>query len=239
MRRADSVLAWKPHHLSVIKWKLVLIFLDEVVIFSTFFKNPPGQIRTLIWFLSKASVFLKLNKHSIFEDGTNNIGHLMQPGGLVICMKATDTVQQLANHILLLSWGPFSVSAASLSIHAYSCPGTFHHVPQPVDQPAFSSHRNETNWNKVVKSAYTALFVTTKTVTSESTRTLHTVHLCTCRAHQVVDTTRADQLSRRASKVLNQYINEAPRHAIECKERGLFGRLTGAFTIVLSGSVNT
>lgn len=75
--------------LSTVKWKFVLIYLDEVIIFWRSVEEHLNKLRTVLRLQVRSSVSLKLKRFS-FENRINYLGHRNHPGRLKKLMKATN-----------------------------------------------------------------------------------------------------------------------------------------------------
>lgn len=75
--------------------------LDHIVIFLKTVQEHSDYLWTVLEWLWRAGVSLKLKSCFIFEDGINFLGHILQPGRLGISAKAKDAIKGLRHPIIV------------------------------------------------------------------------------------------------------------------------------------------
>eukprot|EP00170_Pyropia_yezoensis_P003248 contig_13578_g3255 len=61
--------------LAGLKWKTVLVYLDDVIVFSRAAQEHLGQLEEVFSLLAKAGVSLKASKCFLFEEEVEYLGH--------------------------------------------------------------------------------------------------------------------------------------------------------------------
>lgn len=87
--------------LSTVKWDFALVYLDDVANFSRSIGEHLDHLRTVLELLSGAGVSLRLKTCFIFENHSDYLGHVTQPGTLDISTKATNAICGDRNSLLL------------------------------------------------------------------------------------------------------------------------------------------
>ena len=82
--------------LSGVKWKSCLIYLDDIVIFSSNYEDHLEHVATILSLLREAGVSLKIAKSCFFRDKIDYLGHVIYPGRMGIAQgsKAATVVQR-------------------------------------------------------------------------------------------------------------------------------------------------
>jgi Reverse transcriptase (RNA-dependent DNA polymerase) len=77
--------------ISVIKWKTCLIYLDDVIIFSSSHDMHLKHVKEALNLLGKAGLSLKLKlfKCHFFKEAVDYLGHAIRPGKLAVAEKNT------------------------------------------------------------------------------------------------------------------------------------------------------
>lgn len=81
--------------LATVKWKLALVYLNDIIIFS---KSPLKQVdhvHQVLKLLSDVEVTLTLKKFSFFTDTMDYLGHIINPGKLAVVTHTSDTVRYI------------------------------------------------------------------------------------------------------------------------------------------------
>jgi len=68
--------------LSGLKWQICLVYLDDVIIFSSNAEQHVKDVETVLHCLSEAGVTLNLEKCTWFSDEVEYLGHIARPGQL-------------------------------------------------------------------------------------------------------------------------------------------------------------
>jgi transposase InsO family protein len=75
--------------LSGIKWKTCLVYLDDVIIFSSSRKMHLQHVNEALNLLGGAGLSLKLSKCHFFQEAVDYLGHVIRPGKLSVAEKNT------------------------------------------------------------------------------------------------------------------------------------------------------
>lgn len=78
-----------------VKWQFVLVYLDNITIFS---KSPSEHVEhthQVLHLLSDDGVTLKLKIYSIFTDTIDYFGHIILPGVLEVETQTPDAIPTL------------------------------------------------------------------------------------------------------------------------------------------------
>lgn len=95
---------------STVNWQFTVVYVDSVVILSTYVEEHLDHPRTVLGLLLRASVSFILKKCFIFEECIYYCCHLIQPGRLFISKNAADAIGRLQPLLTLLNSGCFRVS---------------------------------------------------------------------------------------------------------------------------------
>ena len=79
--------------LSAYKWRSCLVYLDDIIIFSSSFKEHLKDVTDILTVLQKAGVSLKLKKCEFFRKHVDYLGHKIHPGKLAVASKTVDAVK--------------------------------------------------------------------------------------------------------------------------------------------------
>ena len=80
--------------LSRYKWQNCLIYLDDIVIFSSSLDEHLKDVENILSTLRNAGLSLKLNKCEFFTRSVNYLGHVVRPGKLEVASKTCKSVQE-------------------------------------------------------------------------------------------------------------------------------------------------
>jgi hypothetical protein len=75
--------------LSGIKWKTGLVYLDDVIIFSSSHDMHLKHVNEALNLFGKAGLSLKLIKCHFFKEAVDYLGHIIRPGKLAVSEKNT------------------------------------------------------------------------------------------------------------------------------------------------------
>jgi len=73
--------------LSGVKWENVLVYLDDLIIFSADAESDLSHLNTVLTLLGKHGVTLKAQKCHLFRDEVEYLGHVVRPGRLSVNEK--------------------------------------------------------------------------------------------------------------------------------------------------------
>ncbi len=70
-----------------VKWPHCLVYLDDVVVFSTSVQDPVAHLDNILGLLGSAVFSLKLKKCDFFTRSVNYLGYVIRPGRLALAEK--------------------------------------------------------------------------------------------------------------------------------------------------------
>lgn len=73
--------------LSGLRWRTCLVYLDDIIVFSSTMDDHIRRLREVVSLLSKATVTLKPEKCHLFETKVHYPGHVRSPGELRVSEK--------------------------------------------------------------------------------------------------------------------------------------------------------
>jgi hypothetical protein len=73
--------------LSGVKWKTYLVYLDDVIVFSSSREAHMHHVDEALTLLERAGLYLKLARCQFFKDTFNYLGHVIRPGRLGVAEK--------------------------------------------------------------------------------------------------------------------------------------------------------
>ena len=79
--------------LSVVRWQICLVYLDEAIVFSRIDAEHARHLDTVLSLLRSAGISLKLKKCSFFRPKVHYLGHVISPGKLRVADTAADAFQ--------------------------------------------------------------------------------------------------------------------------------------------------
>jgi Reverse transcriptase (RNA-dependent DNA polymerase) len=79
--------------LSGVRWKTCLVYLDDVIVFSSDRKAHLTHVDEVLTVLSKAGLSLKLQKCRFFAETVNFLGHVIRPGRLGVAENNTEALK--------------------------------------------------------------------------------------------------------------------------------------------------
>jgi hypothetical protein len=79
--------------LSGVKWKTCLVYLDDVIVFSSSREAHMRHVDEALTLLERAGLSLKLAKCQFFKDTVNYLGHVIRPGRLGVAEKNTEALK--------------------------------------------------------------------------------------------------------------------------------------------------
>jgi RNase H-like domain found in reverse transcriptase/Reverse transcriptase (RNA-dependent DNA polymerase)/Integrase zinc binding domain/Integrase core domain/Chromo (CHRromatin Organisation MOdifier) domain len=82
--------------LSPVKWKSCLIYLDDVIVYSSSLEQHVKDLDVVLDLLGKAGASLRLEKCHFFQQKVKYLGHVVLPGKLQVDQSKTDTVKAAA-----------------------------------------------------------------------------------------------------------------------------------------------
>jgi Reverse transcriptase (RNA-dependent DNA polymerase) len=68
--------------LSGLKWPTCLVYLDDIIIYSTSREDHSHHVDEVLTTLGRAGLSLKLKKCHFFKDAVDYLGHVIRPGRL-------------------------------------------------------------------------------------------------------------------------------------------------------------
>ena len=80
--------------LSGFRWKTCLVYVDDVVIFSSSFDEHLDHVRQILTVLKKGGLSLKLKKCVWFSPTVDYLGHVIYPGKLAVAKKNTIAIEK-------------------------------------------------------------------------------------------------------------------------------------------------
>jgi Reverse transcriptase (RNA-dependent DNA polymerase) len=79
--------------ISGLKWRTRLVYLDDVIIYSTDRETPLRHVDEALALLREAGLSLKLAKCHFFKDTVDYFGHVIRPGRLGVAENNTDSLK--------------------------------------------------------------------------------------------------------------------------------------------------
>lgn len=79
--------------LSGVRWKTCLVYLDDVIVFSSCRKAHLAHVAEVLTVLGNAGLSLKLQKCRFFAETVNYLGHVIRPGRLGVAEKNTEALK--------------------------------------------------------------------------------------------------------------------------------------------------
>jgi Reverse transcriptase (RNA-dependent DNA polymerase) len=79
--------------LSSVKWKFCLVYLDDIIIYSSTLQQHLMDLDLVLGLLRRAGATLKLKKCHFFKDNVKYLGHVILPGKLQVDQSKTDTIK--------------------------------------------------------------------------------------------------------------------------------------------------
>eukprot|EP00171_Calliarthron_tuberculosum_P023404 IDg23404t1 len=80
--------------LSPFKWQSCLVYIDDIIVFSSSFEEHLRHVKEILSALRKAGLSLKLRKCSFFAPTVSYLGHTIRPGRLEVANKNTKAIQK-------------------------------------------------------------------------------------------------------------------------------------------------
>ena len=80
--------------LSGVKWENVLVYLDDLIIFSADAKSYLSHLDTVLTLLGKHRVILKAQNCHLFRDEVEYLGHVVRPGRLTVNEKNLKAIKK-------------------------------------------------------------------------------------------------------------------------------------------------
>ena len=80
--------------LTTVKWQFALVYLDDIIVFSSSFEDHKSHLRTVLKLLEAAGVTLRLAKSKFFHTEVDYLGHVIKPGALEIAPDMIRSVQE-------------------------------------------------------------------------------------------------------------------------------------------------
>jgi hypothetical protein len=80
--------------LSGLTWKSCLVYLDDIIIYSTSMEEHLLHLTEVLTLLGKAGLSLKLTKCHFFKETVDYLGHVIRPGKLAVAEKNTDALRK-------------------------------------------------------------------------------------------------------------------------------------------------
>lgn len=87
--------------LMTVKWQFALVYLEDIVTFSTTPRQHIEHTKKVLGLLSKAGVSLKLKKCRFFTTTIDYLGHVIRPGRLEIASHTGDAIRGLKPSTIL------------------------------------------------------------------------------------------------------------------------------------------
>eukprot|EP00171_Calliarthron_tuberculosum_P023550 IDg23550t1 len=76
------------------KWNSCLVYLDDIIIFSSSFEEHLVHVQDVLQVLKSAGFSLKLRKCSFFKQTVDYLGHIVRPGLLSVAEKNTASIKE-------------------------------------------------------------------------------------------------------------------------------------------------
>ena len=105
--------------LSEVRWESVLVYLDDVIIFSRSFEEHVKHLDLVLQKLSEAGATLKFSKCKFFRQAVDYLGHRLLPHKLQVLKKNVDAISVPSHRRQRRRSDPFWVYAVFI---AGSCP---------------------------------------------------------------------------------------------------------------------
>jgi len=80
--------------LTRVKWQNVLVYLDDLIIFSADAESHLSHLDTVLTLLGKHGVILKAQKCHLFRDMVEYVGHVVRPGRLSVNEKNLEAIKK-------------------------------------------------------------------------------------------------------------------------------------------------
>ena len=80
--------------LSRVRWKSVLVYLDDIIVFSQGVSQHLKHLETVLSLLKEAGITLRLQKCSFFQKQVKYLGHIIRPGRLAIHGKSLEALEK-------------------------------------------------------------------------------------------------------------------------------------------------
>jgi Reverse transcriptase (RNA-dependent DNA polymerase) len=80
--------------LSGLKWRTGLVYLDDIIIYSTSREDHSHHVDEVLTTLGRAGLSLKLKKCHFFKDAVDYLGHVIRPGRLEVAEKNTASLKE-------------------------------------------------------------------------------------------------------------------------------------------------
>jgi hypothetical protein len=80
--------------LSPVKWKSCLVYLDDIIVYSSSLEQHVKDLDFVLSLVKKAGVTLRLKKCHFFQEMVKYLGHIVLPGKLKVDQSKTDAVRR-------------------------------------------------------------------------------------------------------------------------------------------------
>ena len=80
--------------ITTVKWQFALVYLDDIIVFSSSFVQHKDHLSTVLALLEGAAVTLRLSKSKLFHTEVHYLGHVINPGVLEIAPDMIRAVQE-------------------------------------------------------------------------------------------------------------------------------------------------
>ena len=80
--------------LSGLKWKSCLVYVDDVIIYSTDFEDHLRDVSKVMKILEEAGLSLNMRKCKFFSRTVDYLGHVVSPGRLAVAAKNTESIRK-------------------------------------------------------------------------------------------------------------------------------------------------
>jgi transposase InsO family protein len=80
--------------LSGLKWRTCLVYLDDIIIYSTSREDHYRHVDEVLTTLGRAGLSLKLKKCHFFQEAVDYLGHVIRPGRLEVAEKNTVALKE-------------------------------------------------------------------------------------------------------------------------------------------------
>ena len=80
--------------LTTVKWQFALIYLDDIIVFSSSFADHESHLSTVLALLKSAGVMLRLSKSKFLHRTVDYLGHVIKPGAIQIAPGMIQAVQE-------------------------------------------------------------------------------------------------------------------------------------------------
>ena len=95
------------------KWKIVLVYLDDVIVYSRTKEEHFENLDTVLGLMHEAGITLKLHKFQFFKDNVDYFGHVVSREKLAVAIRAKQAVKEYLPSETSRSSGPFFVYGMS------------------------------------------------------------------------------------------------------------------------------